>query len=443
MRGPRVLAALLALLSAPSPAYEADVHLGLTRWLAVQAGFTGGQADAIALGNMRVDSGLIDTMELSLELVCVGLYADAAAEVQGRHFPSARAVPAPAAERSVVPGSAAARRALDALLPRLAGQEDVLLAKFGAALHPLQDSWSNAGVPAVPEPGAGIACDPAHASAPPAERQGQHPHAAAQTASHPARALAMAAASYEALTRYPPIAGAIRQPTPWAALAPIVERFVAARTKTDKREWFLAQGVQDTGFLRDTSLPDGARPGPLDFERHMLPPLKSAASNQHDAPAGSKAFFDAFFARWLGDEPVEAVVASAAAGSAEPRRAQLAARLKLWKLADHGLAAPLAHLPGPLSAAQLKETERLARRADAFVRPAELRSAFFPLLPKSPHPPPLVPYVVRELPAAPGAAPRIIAITRLRHLPYDTLGLIAERRGEGWSLVEIVGLVDQ
>ena len=71
----------------------------------------------------------------------------------------------------------------------------------------------------------------------------------------------MAAASYQALIAYPPIAGAARRPEAWAALAPLVEQFARARTKTEKRDWFVGQGIDDTGFLLHTTLPDGPRPG--------------------------------------------------------------------------------------------------------------------------------------------------------------------------------------
>ena len=84
------------------------MHFGLTRWLARKAGFTRGPGDAIALGNSRVDSGLVATMELALEHACVGGFPEAAAEVQRRHFPSAVTVPARPESRVVVAGSAAA-----------------------------------------------------------------------------------------------------------------------------------------------------------------------------------------------------------------------------------------------------------------------------------------------------------------------------------------------
>ena len=41
-----------------------------------------------------------------------------------------------------------------------------MLSKYGEAMHTLQDSWSYAGAPGIPEPGAGIVCDPVYASAP-------------------------------------------------------------------------------------------------------------------------------------------------------------------------------------------------------------------------------------------------------------------------------------
>ena len=308
VRRARVAAAWVLALAGPCHAYEADVHFGLTQWLARLAGFSAGQATAIALGNSRIDSGLIDTMELVLEHACVAVFPEAAADVQRRHFPSAVTVPARPEARTVAAGSAAARKPLDDRLPLVIGKEGLMLSKYGEALHTLQDSWSYAGVPGIPEPGAGIGCDPAYASAHPAGRGASHPHGAALTYTHPADVVSMASASYQALTAYPPIAGTSRRPEPWAALAPLVEQFARARTKTEKRDWFVGQGINETEFLHHTTLPDGPRPGPLEFMGRMLPPLKGATSNQHDAAREIKAFFDELFARWLGTESVDAVV---------------------------------------------------------------------------------------------------------------------------------------
>ena len=110
-----------------------------------------------------------------------------------------------------------------------------------------------------------------------------------------------------------------------------------------------------------------------------------------------RAFFDRLLARWLGEERVEDIVAEfarppAGATKAEAARGtrELVARLKLWKLRDHGAAAALAHAPAPLTAAQLRAVDALVRAPRAFVggTPAE---AVFPLLPVAAQATPLRP----------------------------------------------------
>jgi hypothetical protein len=442
---------LAAALCGPAHAYEADVHFGLTQWLALQAGFDESQSQAIAVGNHRVDSGLMDTLEVNLEVACVGRHAEAAMEVQGRHYPAATQAPAAPQQRPVEPGSAAARRPMAELLARTPGKEGLLLSQFGATLHTLQDSWSHAGVPGTASPGGGLGCEAAHDSSHPAGRGGPQSHDADLTHRYPADVPAMARATYEALVAYPRVQGRERKPAAWDALAGVIERFARARTKTEKREWFVAQGLEDTNFLEGVSLPDGPKPGPLRSEARKLPPLKGPTSTQHDAPAEVRAFFDGLVARWLGSEPVARVVAelagagmSAGGGAPKPdaRLRQLAARMTLWKLRDHGSAAALAHAAGPLNARQLAAVDRLAKTPAAFVAasPAE---AFFPLLAKGEYASPLLPYIVRELPASPSRVPRMIAIARLRHAPYDTVGWIAERSADRWVLVDMVAAVDQ
>jgi hypothetical protein len=211
--------------------------------------------------------------------------------------------------------------------------------------------------------------------------------------------------------------------------------------------------MPDTSFLEGISLPDGPDPGVLNWTRRMLPPLPAIASQQHDAPAEVRAFFDRFLARWLGSERIEDVLAemgpgkgtrSAAANASEdvPRSpAELAARLKLWKLRDHGSAAALAHAAAPLAAAQLKAVERLTRNPAAYVPPSSVAEALYSLQPSTPAPMPMLPYIVRELPPV-GTAPRMIAIARLKHAPSDTVGWIAEKRGERWVLIDMVSSVD-
>lgn len=442
-------AATAAALCLPAHAYESDVHHGLTRWLALQAGYTASQADAIAIADQRVDGGRLETLELSLEYACAGHFPDAARRAQQAHYPAARPVPAPAAERAVVPGGDAAHRRLEELAPRLAGKAGVFLGKLGEALHPLQYSWAHRGVASQPRPGSLPACDAALASAHPAALGGPGDHAADLTARRPADTLDMARATYEALVRYPPVEGRPRAPADWARLAPLVDAFAKASTKTQKRIWFVGQGMADTSFLSGTSLPDGPDPGALVTRRNGLLPLPGEPSMQHDAPVDVRAFFDRLLARWLGAEEAAAIAADmgpggtgtsrGAAASAASR--ELAARLRLWRLRDHGSAAELAHAPAPLAPAQLRLADRLTRDERALLPPMAVSAAVLPLQPAGPEAMPLLPYIVRALPAVAGRQ-RMVAIARLGHAPYDTVGWIAERQDDRWVLVEMVSAVD-
>ena len=442
------LAALLAAALPPAAAFESDVHYGLTRWLALRAGFEASHAEAVAVHNQRVDGGMIETQTLNLEYACAGRLDGPARQHQAASFPAAKAVPAVAVERAVVAGGDAARRALAALMAQASGKEGLLAGKLGEALHPLQDSWSHQGVPSAPDFGGVLECDSQRFSGPPAARGGAMSHAASLTARAPAETLAMAKASYDALVAYPPIEGRARRPAPWSTLEPLVAAFAKADTKTAKRAWFVAQGIADTGFLEGTSLPDGPEPGLLRWQGRKLLALPGAASTQHDAPVEARAFFDRLLARWLGEERIEDIVAEfarppAGATKAEAARGtrELVARLKLWKLRDHGAAAALAHAPAPLTAAQLRAVDALVRAPRAFVGGAP-GEAVFPLLPVAVQATPLVPYIVRPLPDADGRR-RVVAILRFRHAPYDSVGWIAEHDGTRWALVAQVAAVDQ
>ena len=425
------------------------MHYGLTRWLAGKAGFTESQTHAVALGNQRVDSGLVDTLEPVLEYACAGRFPEAAKEVRARHYPVAAASAAPE-QREVVAGSPAARESLVRVLAEAVGKEGLMLGKFGEAMHTLQDSWSHAGVPGVPAGNDLLRCDPALAAGHPVSRGGADSHRADLTHAYPADTLAMARASYEVLSAYPPIHGQPRSAVAWEALAPAVIKFTKARSKTEKRAWFGAQGIADTNFLAGISLPDGPAPGDLKFGGRKLPSLSSAVSTQHDAPADVKRFFDSLLERWLGEEPVPLVLEAFALktdvprdrGSAAADMRQLTARMTLWKLRDHGAVAELAHSRVPLSEAQLRAVSRLGRDPAAFARPAALGDAVFALLAKGEHASPLLPYVVRNLPPSPQGSARAIAILRLQHAPYDTLGWIAQRGTQGWGLVSVVAAVD-
>lgn len=442
-----------ALLS-PARAYEADVHYGLVKWLAHKAGYTDWQAEAIALGDNRVDSGMPSTLEVVLEYACIGHYPDAARAIQARHYPSAQALPALPRDRIVVPGSPAARHVLDDTVGRATSQEAQYLGLLGAALHPLQDSWSHAGEPSIPVLAASLHCDPTLASGPP-ERAGAGAHGANVTFVAPDDVVAMANATYTELLKYPVIQGQARTAAQWADLVDKVKRFAIARTKTEKRKWFREQGFESTDFLAGISLPDGPSAGSLEPFDHAMPQLTQFASQQHDAPPGTKEFFDRLLARWLSNEPVETVVGEMSAFGtnaggkkstdlqAARERADLVALMKLWKMRDHGSVESLAHAPRPFSAKQLAKVRAITAKGDGYVSPSSPVDAFVPLVAKGKYVSPLLPYIVRTIPSDDATRPRVIAIARLKHTPYDTVGWIAERVGSEWRLVDMVAAVDQ
>jgi hypothetical protein len=157
---------------------------------------------------------------------------------------------------------------------------------------------------------------------------------------------------------------------------------------------------------------------------------------QYDVPTDARDFFDRLIVRWLGNEPVEAIVGSA------PGAAQLGARLKLWKLRDHGAAARLAHLTRPFSAAEIAQVNALSKQPGANVA-APVEQALFPLVTRSPTPSPLLPYILHMSPGQGASAPRAIAVARLKHAPRDTIGFVAEKSASGWTLVDVTSVVDQ
>lgn len=433
----RALAALLAAcVAAPAMAYESDVHYGLTRWLALRAGFDDSQSTAIALGDQRVDGGMMETLALVLEFACTSPDPEVAREVQARHFPTATPVPAPASDRRVEPGSAAARQLLVALGPRLPGKEGLMLGKLGEALHPLQDSWAHQGLPsttAVP----GVPCDPALVSGMASSHEGE------LTRSAPAQVLAMARATYEALVAYPKIQNHARAAARWEALVPDVTAFAALRTKAAKADWFRRNGVEDVSFLEGTSLPDGALARMPAWDGRKLPELPRNNSIQHDVPTDARDYVDQLLAGWLGDDPAHDAPPQGS-GRARPARMSrdLATRLRLWRWRDHGAVAALAHAARALTAGQVASADRLTRDPAGFAR-GSVADSVFPLQPLQPPGAPLVPYVLRPLPVAQGQPARMLAMLRLRHAPYDTLGLVIEQVDGRWALADIQAVVDR
>jgi hypothetical protein len=448
--------ASLVALSIPAYGFESDVHFGLTQWLALQAGYTGQQAQAIAVGDQRVDSGDMQFISLLSEYACGSQDLTAAEEVRSHHFPSEKGLPNLPANRSVVAGGEASKRAFESLAKVAAGRESYLLYQLGAALHVFQDSWSNQGIPDVPRFSGLVSCDPTLVWAHPAKRGGWNSHRADLTELWPIDTREMAAATYEALAEYPAIEGRVRNVRAWSEIAPLLKGFVDAKTKQSKAKWFRGHGIADASFLEGISLPDGSEPFLMSWNGRKLPALPSVSSRQHQIAPDLLLFFNTFFQRWLiGDDFTAMALEFGSAGA--PARGdgkssqlkagdagtrELAARLRLWRIRDHGSVADLAHATSPLGPEQIAELNKLSRGPGVYADYDTPMQALIPFLPDVTPASPLLPFLI-TMPAAPaGAAQVAIATVRFRHAPHDGVEIIAERRAGKWGVVAVTATVE-
>lgn len=423
-------------------AYESDVHYGLTKWLAQEAGFAPHEAEAIATGNQRVDSGGPQAIDVVLDYGCALRDPVAAIRVQRAHAPSRNNVPALPAQREVISGGDFAKTEMHKVLQQGKGKEALMLAQFGAAIHGFQDSWSHSGVPSVLDGGRELKCHPELAISHPSGRGGSESHDADITFLYPEETMQMAQASYKSLTEFPAIDGRKRSPKVWGDLDSAVRSFVDARTKSQKRAWFVAQGITEVSFLAGVTLPDGADTIPARAKPALLPELTANTSRQHDVGQETKNFFDELIALWIANDDLDKSITKYLPSAPAGKTSQLLVRLKLLKLRDHGASSVLLHQKAKMTAAELKKAGTLTRDTSAYVHPTSVADAMLPLSTKGPHASPLLPYIIRELPSANKSLPRAIAIMRLNHLPYDSVGLIAEHTASGWKLIDVLVAVD-
>lgn len=442
-------AGLVALVTFPAAAFESDVHFGLTQWLALQAGYDAQQALAIASGDQRVDSGDIQFEQTIYSYACPGLDLDQS-QLAGRlHFPTDVRPPAPPGQREVLAGGAAATKQSNEILKTPQVKAPFMLLKLGEALHPLQDSWSNQGVPGAPQLPAELpGCHADAVWGVPQSRGGWNSHRADATSLWPADVLAMAQATYEILQRFPQLSPGVRAARDWTGLAPQLADFIKASTKSAKADWFRAHGIQDVAFLQGMSLPDGARSFEPKWPGRKLPPLSSMHSGQHGVGQDALDFFSTFFADWASASKFEGIATKygAAEGDASTAIAkrELSARLGLWRIADHGKVAQLAHAQAPLTQRQLADAEALIRKPGALAQYAAPAEAYFPLLPRTGHMgvSPLAAFIVVPLADSSPGNPRALATAKFFHTPYDALAVVAEYRASRWCITGLTAIVE-
>jgi hypothetical protein len=173
-------------------------------------------------------------------------------------------------------------------------------------------------------------------------------------------------------------------------------------------------------------------------------------SYQHNMNAEILDFFSRFFADWMSSDDLDRVATRYGVASAKPfasgglapmDKRELAARLRLWRMRDHGIAAELAHAPARLTPKQLASVASLGKGADAYVRYKVPTDAFFPLVSFGKDPSPLLPFLVAETKST-GDSSRMIATAKFRHAPYDLVAVVADRIDGQWRVVTIEAAVD-
>lgn len=433
----------VAALAAPltCTAFESDVHFGLTLWLAKKAGFAPGEAEAIALANQRIDAGSIEYMTSPLQFACLSRFAADAVDVQNQHYPSERKVPADAQHREVAPGGPPALVLMNAALRRAdGGKAAFMLGEFGRSLHTLQDSWAHKGVPSVPDWSRyGIDCDVRLAMSAPLNRGAPSSHAANLTWRWPDDVEAMAKSTYAQMLRYPNINGSPRQAATWDEVRQTLPAFTSAKTKRAKADWFVANGMTDTSFLDGISLPDGPAWKTVRWKGRRDIPKPMSPSAQSGIDADLVDFYTRFFTDWVTTSPVEKRWLSALSiGQARKPDTALIDQLMGWRLRDHG--AYLALAGQPRSSGHASSPLRDRASYEVF---KSLNDAVLPLIVEGDKPSPILPFLVFSLPKSNEGSQRAIALVKLLDAPYDTIGLIAEKRtGSDWKITGLISSAD-
>ncbi len=289
-----IAAALLCCAVSPAWSWESDVHYGLTQWLALKAGFDPKEAQWIAKGDESIDKSAFThpVLQTVLSSCLPGGSTNGAAGVRTNHFPSEVPPPASPAARQVVPGkvwSGGIRT------PHPHPTEESQFHDLGAYLHALQDSWSHQGIPDTPEP-----CSDQFGWGHAVSRGGWTCHLADLTYKWADRdVLPMARETYVALTK----ARAGSGPA-WSALEPAVTEFARARSIDEKKKWFIAQKMPDTGFLEGSSLPACADPNDKrcrpQFDLGAMFDRWRATTSAFDGyPSSVPPLVDAFIKRYL------------------------------------------------------------------------------------------------------------------------------------------------
>jgi hypothetical protein len=369
----------VSILSIPCPASEADVHYGLTHWLARKAGFTAQAADAIAKADLGRDGGTYDPAPWAVAHILLTGEAGASEDVRDQHFPSGAEIPSSPEERRVEPNSVYARKFAESVLkydPKISDHN--WLEDLGKSLHPLQDSWAHQGTPDIPfgpwAPRFRSDLSWGH----PCDRGGWLSYDADLTFLHVDETETMAYEVWQILlkarTARPSLA-----PGPvgnWNSMKGEIEKFAKASSKAEKIDWFrsspeipyeeyseresfssidlITEGKDTRGSTPCGSLPKSWKPqwfSAATLIRSFTSLFRRSHLSYSDLQVAQNDL-DLFLQRWLVEQDLRKAV-----GSIDERRFfgpylrlpqqvahdRVEITLGLWLLRDHGLANSMMH----------------------------------------------------------------------------------------------------
>jgi Family of unknown function (DUF6765) len=458
---------LFVLGSQSALGYEDDVHYGLTKWLALKAGFPSKDAETIAYGDKYVDGGALDAVRLVFFSACIREDAAGSDTVLKHHFPSGATVPSPPVAREVTENSTSARIMVERVIASPQRSfPDRDLRDFGTGLHALQDSFSHEGVPDVP----GflfIHCHSQYAWGHPAASGGWSSHNADLTYLYQAKAMKMARVTYAQLCKYREIVQSARCALPWEDLQATLEGFVQASTKAQKMAWFRSdettRGEIKCESLAGIDLPDGGDwcesvqgryPGTVETLSLNRDVIGVVAKQREKSP---KAIIEATLDTWFVKRDVVALtrffVDQAAFKSAynladysqDKAAAASTALFYLRLIPDHGSVSARINLTGNAlmnldvvqSAIKFGVTDQFSPpKGSRLLKYRTLSEALYEVGPGKEL------FDFQVVPCKDGKEECALAAARLKNAPYENLLLEYHKQNGRWLLVSTRSLVD-
>lgn len=426
-------------------AYEADVHYGLTKWLALKAGFSEGEAKVLASANYGLDGPVLSAVPMVALSACLRGDAAGANRVREDHFATDVPVPSPPSARKIKPGSEfSITRAMDRIRAPLANRQANLM-EFGTRLHAVQDTWSHKHEPDVPHLWK-ARCRANYAWSHSRDWNGWRSHDADLTSKRPGDAIEMAKMTYDLMCRYRDRVDHAPCKRRWEDLSGDVARFSELKTKRAKIEWFAKQAFSDTSFVRDTNMDDDD-PSPKTF----LPYLRVLAEARSVAGASPKGEVGSFVLKFLEswarttdfDQLVEAFIDPDQFGT-DDRSDNLFAfdrevaklTLQFWRALDHGRVAALGHNVNLMDTATRNRLVAVLRM-DSMLRPYEdSAQALVPVAADR------APFGLEETASSDGTT-AYTATLRFRHARHDVLAIGMQKSAKhGLRIRSIQSLVD-